>query len=243
MRLYYSRRMARPRQRAADPTKAVLYVRVSTEDQNLGPEAQRVAMARWCADHGIAAVGVFEDLGVSGGTSIERRPGLLAALDAVRLHGAGVLLVAKRDRLARDPIVAAMAEASAARLGAKIASVAGEGCDGDDPASVLLRRMVDAFSEYERSLIRARTRAALRVKKGRGERVGGVPFGFCVGPDGRSLVPDPGEQATIDRIRVLRAHGATLNAIARTLGAERVPCRGARWHATTIMRVIAREAA
>jgi DNA invertase Pin-like site-specific DNA recombinase len=32
--------------------------------------------------------------------------------------------------------------------------------------------------EYERALIRARTRAALQAKRARGERVGAVPYGY-----------------------------------------------------------------
>ena len=44
-------------------------------------------------------------------------------------------------------------------------------------------RMVDAFAEYERAIIRARTRAALAVKRGRGERTGEVPYGFRLAED------------------------------------------------------------
>lgn len=40
-----------------------------------------------------------------------------------------------------------------------------------------MRRIVDAFVEYERLVIRARTRAALTVKRSRGERIGGIPYG------------------------------------------------------------------
>ena len=40
-----------------------------------------------------------------------------------------------------------------------------------------MRRIVDAFGEYERLLIKARTRAALRAKKARGERIGQIPYG------------------------------------------------------------------
>ncbi|MCZ7684438.1 MAG: recombinase family protein [Sandaracinaceae bacterium] len=35
----------------------------------------------------------------------------------------------------------------------------------------------------------------------------------------------------------------SLNAIAAALNAEGVPARGARWHATTIMRIVRREVA
>jgi len=41
---------------------------------------------------------------------------------------------------------------------------------------------VDVFAQYERAVIRARTRAALGVKKARGERVGSVGCtGSCFG--------------------------------------------------------------
>jgi hypothetical protein len=50
------------------------------------------------------------------------------------------------------------------------------------------------FAEFERGMIRARTRAALAAKKGRGERVSGrVPMGTQLAPVGRSLVPCPVE--------------------------------------------------
>lgn len=232
--------MKRP---TTDPTLAVLYLRVSTSDQSLGPEAQVAAAERWARAEGVRVVATHADHGVSGGASLDRRPGLLAALDALKEHGAGLLVVAKRDRLARDPIVAAMVEAAAARVGARIVSAAGEG-EGDDPAAILMRRMVDAFAEYERHMIKARTKAALAVKRSRGERVSGkAPFGYRFDDAGRALVPRHDEQRTIARVRELHGAGMSLNGIAAMLNREDVPARGARWHATTIMRIVRREAA
>ena len=121
-------------------------------------------------------VATHEDRGVSGGAEIDKRPGLIAALEALRTERAGILVVAKRDRLARDVLVAAMVERLCQREGARIQSADGTG-NGDSPEAKLLRTMIDAFAAYERALIRARTRAALAAKKARGERVGGVPYG------------------------------------------------------------------
>lgn len=222
---------------------AVAYLRVSTETQDLGPDAQRAAIERWATVQGVRIAAVHEDHGVSGGATLEKRPGLLAALDALPAHGAGLLVVAKRDRLARDPIVAAMVEAAARREGARVVSAAGEG-DGDDPSALLMRRMVDAFAEYERGVIRARTKAALAVKRARGERTSGAaPFGYRFDPSGRQLVVDPTEQSTLEQIREWHAGGVSLNGIATRLNRGGVAARGARWHASTIMRVLRREAA
>jgi DNA invertase Pin-like site-specific DNA recombinase len=234
--------MGRTTKTSADPGRVVAYLRVSTDDQTLGPEAQRAAVERWCATHGATLVATFEDH-VSGGAAIEKRPGLVAALDALVEHGAGVLLVAKRDRLARDPIIAAMTERLVERAGARVLSAAGEGTEGDDPAAVLMRRMIDAFAEYERALIRARTRAALGVKRGRGERVGQVPFGFRLGADGVHLEAHDEEQRAVVRVRTLRAEGLSLDGVAARLNAEGVPARGERWYGMTVGRILARPAA
>jgi DNA invertase Pin-like site-specific DNA recombinase len=219
------------------------YVRVSTDDQALGPAAQREALARWCALHGAELVSVSEDLGVSGAAPLDRRPGLLEALDALGTNGATVLLVAKRDRLARDPIVAAMIEASVAREGARVASAAEAGTEGDDPSAILMRRMVDAFAEYERHMIRARTRAALAVKRTRGERVGQVPYGSRLAADGVHLEEHPEEARVVALVDELHAAGVSTRAIAARLEADGAPARGARWHRSTVRRLLDREAA
>ncbi len=223
-----------------DRKRVVGYVRVSTSEQALGPEAQLAALRSWCAARGAELVAVREDLGVSGAAPLDRRPGLLAALDALREYSAGVLLVAKRDRLARDVVVSAMAERLAARRGAEVQSADGAG-NGSEPADQLMRTMVDAFAQYERALIRARTSAALRAKRARGERTGGhVALGLRVMPDGVRVEAEPAEEVALRRIAELRADGATVRAIAERLNAEGVPARGTRWHATTVARALRR---
>jgi DNA invertase Pin-like site-specific DNA recombinase len=95
-------------------------------------------------------------------------------------------LVAKRDRLGRYVIAVAMIERLVTKSGARVVSAAGEGTDSDDPAALLMRRLIDSFAEYERALIAARTRAALAAKRRRGERVSGIiPFGYQLADDGR----------------------------------------------------------
>jgi site-specific DNA recombinase len=226
--------------KAGDKTAAVAYLRVSTDEQHLGPVAQRAALEAWAAREGVSIVAWCEDLGVSGGATLDRRPGLLAALAALEEHGAGVLIVAKRDRLARDVMVAAMVEAAAARVGARVVSAAGEGTDGaeGDPTGLLMRRLVDAFSEYERALIAARTKAALAVKRGRGEATGGdAPFGTR--KEGGRLVRDEAEQEIIAAAREYRAAGLSLRQIAARLEERGLLARGkATWTAGAVSRLL-----
>jgi len=234
--------MARRSANKGNASKAIGYLRVSTDDQHLGPEAQRDALARWCDANGAELLAVYVDHGVSGGAPLDKRPALLDALDALAENGAGVLLVAKRDRLARDVMIAAMVERMAERVGASIVAADGAG-NGDSPEAALMRHMVDAFAEYERAIIRARTRTALAVKARRGERVGQVPFGYRLADDGTHLETEPREQRVISLVQDLRADGMTIRAIAARLNDDNVPARGKKWHPTTVARMLARNAA
>lgn len=221
----------------ADPAKAIAYLRVSTEEQQLGPEAQRAAIERWAAGAQVAILEVHEDK-IGGAVAASQRPGLVAALAALRAHEAGVLIVARRDRLARDVLVVAQVEQLVAKAGARIASADGVGA-GDSPESALLRRMIDGFAEYERALIKIRTRQALMVRRSRGERYSGhPPIGEQL-KDGR-LLPNEHEASAVARAFELRAAGGTHAAIARRLTAEGFRPRGARWHRTTITRLLQR---
>lgn len=226
------------RAKAGEATKVVLYVRVSTDEQALGPAAQRAAAQRWCEARGSQLVAVCEDLGVSGGAPLDKCPGLLSAMRELEAHGAGTLLVAKRDRLARDVVKAAMVEQLASRAGAVVVSAAGEG-EGTDPAAALMRTMVDAFAQYERALIGARTKAALAVKKAKGERVGTIPYGWQLGADGVQLERCEAEQTVVAVIRGLRDEGMSLRAIVAELNARELLARnGGGWHLTQVVRVL-----
>jgi site-specific DNA recombinase len=201
--------------KSGDPRIAVAYLRVSTEDQRLGPEAQRAAIEAWATRNTTTVVAWCIDQGVSGGSDLDDRPGLVTALNELRRHGAGILGVAKRDRLARDVGVAAAIDRAAHQCGARVVSADGMG-NGDDPAEQFMRRMLDAAAEYERALIRARTRAALAVKRGRFEYTGGEPpYGFDL-IEGR-LAPNSYEQHAIRRARRLREGGWSLRQIAAAL--------------------------
>jgi DNA invertase Pin-like site-specific DNA recombinase len=80
-----------------------------------------------------------------------------------------------------------------------------------------MRTILDGAAQYERALIRQRTRAALAAKRARGERAGAVPFGYRLADDSARLVPEPDEQRMIARVRELRAAGRSLRGIVADL--------------------------
>lgn len=232
--------------------RAIIYLRVSTDEQaesGLGIEAQLTACRSYAARMGWTVCQIFED-SQSGGLKLEKR---LILLNAMAALGCGdVLLVARRDRLSRgDIMTTAMIEAAVGRRKGRIISAAGEGTDSDDPANVLMRRMIDAFSEYERLIIKSRTRAALQAKRARGERTGQVPYGRRLTGEGplarKSGLPTgletvPSEEEAVGLVAELRRAGASLRAIAETMNERGVPTKSGRpWHFGTVRRIVGRD--
>jgi DNA invertase Pin-like site-specific DNA recombinase len=187
-------------------------MRASKTEQALSPEAQRAAVEAWAAREKVNVIAWHLDHGLSGGSELDDRPALGAALGELRARGAGVLVVARRDRLARDSAIAIAIERAARACGARVASADGV-ANGDSPADDFLRRILDAAAEYERALIRARTKAALTAKRARRERAGEVPFGFSLAADGKTIVENKAEGEVIETVRRLRERGLSLRAI------------------------------
>ena len=86
--------------------RALAYIRVSTDQQResgLGLEAQQYAVTQAAARLGLQLAATYTDAGLSGTLAVEDRPGLADALNALRRGD--VLIVAKRDRIARDAFI------------------------------------------------------------------------------------------------------------------------------------------
>ena len=181
----------------------------------MGLDAQQHALEQTARRLSLPLAQTFTDAGLSGALSIDERPGLADALNGLRRGD--VLIVAKRDRIARDSFLSVLIEREAAKKGARIVSAAGEGTETDDPAAIFTRRILDAVAELERALTAARTRAALRAKRARGERAGTEPYGFRVNGDGRTLHPHADEQQMLTVMQECRAAGYPLRAIAEEL--------------------------
>jgi DNA invertase Pin-like site-specific DNA recombinase len=224
---------------------AIAYIRVSCDDQadsGLGLEAQRQRIADYCRMKGLRLAEVFEDPGISGGKPLASRPAgsqLLAAAHKAN----SLVIVAKLDRLFRSVADAAAVIADFDKEGIRLVALA-EGFDLRNPYGRAMAQMASVFAELERALIQERTRAAMAVKRSRGERISGhAPFGWDFGRKGR-LVENAPEQKVIARVRHLRGKGLSYRGIARRLDEEGIPPkRGRRWVHTTIKSILLRDAA
>lgn len=225
---------------------AICYTRVSTQGQaesGLGLEAQRAAIEKWCDANGVTELVWFTDEGISGSAGIEEgamnlasRPGLSDAISAIRRGD--VLVVAKRDRLARDYMLAGYIDWSVSRKGGRVMSAAGEGTDNDSAENKLLRVIMDAFAQFERQRIIARTSDAKRKHKANGGFMGGsAPYGYR--RDGDKVVPDEHEQGTIRLVRELRG-SLSIPKVIKELNKRGIkPRSAAQWFQNQISRITA----
>lgn len=219
--------------------KIIGYLRVSTDQQvesGLGLEAQRRAIEDYARKNNHEIHSMFSDEGLSGSLSLDKRPGMLNAINTLKKGDA--LVVAKRDRLGRDFIVLAMIEAAIKRKGARIISAAGEGTENDDPTSILMTRIVDAFAEYEKLIIRARTKAALKTKKDKGQRVGHIPFGKKLAVDGIHLELNEAESEILRAMKSLR-NNKSIREIAHEMNSSGKLNRGnSQWNHASVHRIL-----
>jgi DNA invertase Pin-like site-specific DNA recombinase len=227
--------------------KLAAYLRVSTEAQaeGLGFDVQKNAITDWAEarQHLIAAE--FADAGVSGSNGLDTRTGLADAFTALRSGDADGIVVYRLDRLARDLIIQEQLLAEARQHGwAVFSTSAGEAAylkdDPGDPSRKMIRQVLGAVAEYERSMIALRLRSGRARKAQRGGfAYGAPPYGYAA-VDGE-LVEVADEQATLSRIRELYDEGTSYRAIAETLTAEGAkPRRGRAWHPGVLARLVGR---
>lgn len=226
-------------------SRAVGYLRISTEGQadGLGLDVQRESVEQWCQAKGHELVAVHQDV-TSGKNGLGDRDGLALALTALATGEAQVLVVPRLDRLARDLVLQEQLLREAWMHGEVASCAEGEGNlkdDPDDPSRALIRQVLGAVSQYERSMI------ALRLKRGRAAKAarGGYSFGsphYGTKAVNGELVPVPEEQEVIDIIRVMVGEGLSGQQIADNLNWRGVkPRRGQQWYRSQVNRIIRRE--
>ncbi len=209
---------------------AVGYIRVSTEKQadvGISLEAQTEKIQAMAVVQGLELDEVIIDAGESAKSL--SRPGMERLLQLVDSGAAETVIVAKLDRLTRSVKDLAELLEHFNRRGASLVSVA-ESLDTGSASGRLVLNIMTAVSQWEREAIGERTRDALSHKKAKGERVGTIPLGYRLAPDGVHLDTEPAERAMLDKIRELRASGYTLRQIADELNRQGLRTRcGSQW--------------
>ena len=209
-----------------DGNRAVLYIRVSTDEQSASIEAQREAGMRIAQSRGQEIVGEFVDENVSGAIAIDNRPALKRALKALADDEADRLIVAKLDRLARDVRVALEIDEDYAQRHGWAIVLGDMDIDTSTAVGKLQLSMFAGFARFERDRISERTREALAVKRAQGVRLGRP-----------SILP----AEIVARIVTERDAGLSLRAIADGLKRDGIATAqgGRAWYASTVRKVLA----
>jgi DNA invertase Pin-like site-specific DNA recombinase len=212
------------------PAEAILYQRVSTDDQANGLAAGLDRLKAEARRRGWRTR-IVVDEGVSGGVSAEDRPHLGPALDS--LKAGDILAVAKLDRLSRSVLDFARILRRAESEGWSLA-VLDLGIDTTTPQGKLIAHMVVAVAQWEKEMI------GLRIKEGMaqsdkcfGRSAGDPPIG------GGVLSKLPAEVTAV--VTDLHQAGKSPGAIADRLNAYgHRSLRGKRWHRTSVRRLLSR---
>ena len=146
--------------------KVALYARVSTADQNA--ETQLAALRRYCEARGWTVVEVYVD--TTCGASADR-PRLTAMMEPANLRKVEAVLVWKFDRLFRSVQHMMTALDQFRTMGVDFVSVT-ESIDTTTSAGRFVYTLLAAVGEFERDLIRERTRAGIDRARSEGKQIG-----------------------------------------------------------------------
>lgn len=213
-------------------TKTFAYLRVSGKGQIKGDgfPRQSQAIKAYAAEHELKVVQVFKDQGVTGTMDSMDRPAWAAMITALLVNGVKTVIIEKLDRLARDLMIQEATIADLEKNGITLISVAEPDLMANDPTRVLMRQMMGALAQYDKSQIVLKLRGARMRKR--------AAVGRCEGrkPFGRDQV----EKAAIERMKILRRDSLAFDKIAERLNAEGIPTRtGKRWHGVVVNRILA----
>jgi DNA invertase Pin-like site-specific DNA recombinase len=223
------------------------YVRVSSAGQAsedaFGPLIQRRAIQGFAHEHGHKIVRWCEDLGVSGITAAEGRPGLMCCVSSLAAREAEGVATLSLDRLARSLHIQEAVLGLLWSRGAKVFTCEREVLQDDpsDPTRTLIRHVLGAIGQFERQTITNRMQLGRQAKRQSGGYAFGAPPFGSQSVNGK-LKDLADEQAVIQRIIELRTAGASFREIANELNDNELkPRRADIWYPQTVSRVIERE--
>jgi DNA invertase Pin-like site-specific DNA recombinase len=146
----------------AKSKRAALYVRVSTDHQSV--ENQVRELNEVAERRGWTVVEVYRDAGISGAKGRDQRPGLDAMLKDASRRKFDVIMAWAIDRLGRSLIDLLGTIEHLEKVGVDL-YLDQQNIDTTTPTGRLLFQITGAFGEFERSMIRQRVRAGLKVIK------------------------------------------------------------------------------
>ena len=223
--------------------KAVAYLRTSSKT-NVGPDKdsdkrQLAAIEGYARSAGYEVVGTYYDAAVSGADPVGQRSGFAEMLEALLANGARTIVVESPDRFARDLMVQLaghdMLRAKGITL---IAASAPTFFVEDSPTATLVRQVLGAVAEFEKTTTVAKLAAARRRKRiATGEKVEGRKSHLEERPDVVALARSLARKKP-------KGGQLSLRAVAAELAAQgHVNERGKPFHHKSVAAMLARRRA
>jgi site-specific DNA recombinase len=187
-----------PNTNGHDPKRAILYARVSTDEQartGYSLAQQLEALRAYAAREGYAVLEEVVDPGQSGASL--GRPGMDRVQDLVAAGGVSVVLAQDRDRFAREPAYHYLLRREFEEHGAKIRAM-NDRAD-DTPEGELTDGILDQLGKYERAKISERSRRGTlqKAREGKVLAVHRPPYGFRYNHARDNSLVDAGRMAVI----------------------------------------------
>ena len=190
----------------AKPNRAAIYARVSTQDQN--PDMQLNELRTYAKARDLDII--YEFIDKESGAK-QDRPELEKLLHSARDRKIDTVLVWKFDRFARSSKQLATALEEFQHLGVDFISKT-EQIDTSSPTGRVIFHVISAFAEFERDMMRERTKAGIARARAQGKRHGRPPL----------------SKASQEKVKKLRAQGLTYKEITKQTG---IPDRTVRKYA------------
>jgi len=198
--------------------RAVLYARVSTEEQVEGYsiEAQRRAFQALCQGRGWTACDEYIEAGKSAHTdSMSKRPVFKQAIEDAEAGRYDVLVVHKIDRFARKLRITLECVERLGKAGVGFVSIDNQ-MDYSTPAGKFTLAMLGGLAELYSDNLSQETKKGWHERRAQGLYCGLLPFGAMKGKD-KVPVPDPGTYPGLKRAFELAAEGRTCRQVAEAL--------------------------
>jgi DNA invertase Pin-like site-specific DNA recombinase len=202
------------------------YIRASTSKQIASPEVQKGLIAEYATRLGLTIDGLYVDPATTSKFDLFDRPAGKRLF--VDLRPGDVLIVAKLDRLSRSYLEFAttLNTLEKRQITLHVCDMPGGVFDPTNPISMLLIQILVSFANFERTMIKTRTREALQAIKERGEKYcRWAEYGWRwekrVDPRQKThvnvRVPDDNERAILRKVVELRTAGQSLDMIRQHL--------------------------
>jgi len=216
--------------------KAVIYIRTSSATNLDGDseDRQRDAVGRYAESQGYEIVSGAYDQSVKGSDSIHERVGFAKLIQYCLDNEVSVILCENASRFARDLVIQEMGYRELKKLKIKLIPVdTPDYFTGDSPSLTMIRQILGAVSEFEKSNLVSKLRGARnRVKERNGKCEGRKSL--------KEIMGDATFTGMIKQIKNLRKHNKSYASIAVVLASKGYsqPSTGRPFHKSQVMRLI-----